>query len=188
MTVLPVVGVINNQSVRLFPRSQRCVGSENLVQTIPTQAILELEALRDLVQLGLALPAEMLCPLLHKILGDENATRQPTDTVWHLPDGRGVERLVFERNFFGDVVDQGLVDVLDPRRIRTPRVHRETVFLGEEPLEECHVLGLLRDVDHALKPDVFVQPDRPTQAVLRTATPLATDRRGNEHEKRLAWL
>lgn len=69
----------------------RSIGSENLVQSIPMQAVLKLEALCDLVQLGLALPTEMFPPLFYKILGDENAARQPTDAVRHLPDGRRVE-------------------------------------------------------------------------------------------------
>lgn len=43
--------------------------------------ILKLEALRDLVQLGLAHPAEMFRPLLDEKLGKKNAARQPTDAV-----------------------------------------------------------------------------------------------------------
>jgi hypothetical protein len=160
---------VNNHDVGSLPHNQRCIGSENLIQAIPMQAVLKLEALRDLVQLGLALPAEMFRPLLHKILGHENVARQPTDPVRHLPECR-VERLVFRRDFLSDVVDQGLVDVLDPGGVRAPSVHGKTVFLGEKVLEERDVLGLLRDVDHALETDVFVQPDRPTQAVLRTSS------------------
>ena len=151
------------------------------------QAIPKLEALRDLVQLGLALPAEMFRPLLHKILGHENAARQPTDPVWHLPDRGGVECLVFRRDFSCDVVDQGLVDVPDPGGVRAPCVHGKTVFPGEEVLEERDVLGLLRDVDHALEPDVFVQPDGPTQAVLRTSSVSDWPTRRSARRK-LAWL
>lgn len=123
------------------------------------QAVLKLEALRDLVQLDLALPAEMFRPLFHKIFGDQDVARQPTDTAWHLPDGRRVELLVFRWDFLCDVVDQGLVDVLDRGGVRAPCVHRKTVLLGEEFFEQRDVLGFLRDVDHALETNVFVEPD-----------------------------
>lgn len=60
--------------------------------------------------------------------------------------------------------------MFDRRDVRAPRVHRKTVFLGQKVLEEGDVLGLLRDVDHALETNVFVQPDRPAQAVLHALT------------------
>lgn len=81
------------------------------------------------------------------------------------------------------MVDQRLVDVLDPSGIRAPCVHGKTVFLGEEVFEERDVLGFLRDVHHALVTNVFVQPDRPTQAILRTFDIRVSDVTGDRARK-----
>ena len=131
------------------------------------QAVCKREALRDLVDLRLALAPEVLSPLLHQELRHKDVAREPPNAVRQLPHGRGVQRLVLGADFIPDELGERFVDVADLRVVGAPRVDREPVLLREEVLEERHVRRLARDVHHALEADVFVQPDRPTETVLQ---------------------
>ena len=54
------------------------------------ETVLEREALRDRVELSLALAFEVFRPLAHEELGDEDVARQAADAVRKLPHGRRV--------------------------------------------------------------------------------------------------
>lgn len=139
---------------------------QDVVQPLPLLTLVEPEARSDAVQLVLLLPNEVIRPLLHEKLCHKDVPREPADPCIELPHGEGVELPELGRDLLHDVVYQRLVDVSDGSIVRAPGVNGETVFLGEEILEECHVWRLLGHVDHPLVPDVLVQPDSPAETVL----------------------
>lgn len=139
---------------------------QDLVQPLPLLTLVVPEARSDAVQLVLLLPNEVIRPLLHEKLCDKDVPCEPADPCIELPDGEGVELLELGWDLLHDVVYQRLVDVSDGRIVRAPGINGETVFLGEEILEERHVRRLLGYVDHPLISDVLVQPDSPAETVL----------------------
>ena len=146
------------------------------------QAVLEREALRDRVDLGLALPDEVVRPLLHHELRDEDVARETGDTALELPDGVRVQVLVLLRDLVLDVLHERVVELVDGAVVGAPGVDGEALLLGEEVLEEGHVLGFGVDVDHALETDILVEPDRPAQSVLQKSRSVCD--RGSKRENR----
>ena len=149
-----------------LPRDERSVIRQNLVKTIPVQAVFEREALRNRINLRLALTDEVFRPLANEELGDQDVAREASNAVRKFPDGRGIEALVFWLDLALNEVDERLVRRADVRFVCAPRIDCQPVLLRQEVAEQGHVRCLARDVDHALEADVFVQPDGPAESVL----------------------
>lgn len=143
------------------------IGRQDSVQTIPLQAILELEASSDRVDLGLTLTNKVVCPFLDQKLGNQDIARQTTDALIELPNRSWIQMAIFFRNFLVDEIDEGLVDVSNFLFISAPSVNGKTMFLGEEIFEEGHVRGIEGGVNHSLEADILIQPNGPAQAILR---------------------
>lgn len=139
---------------------------EDPVQPIPVQAMFELEALCNGVELLFRLTLEVIAPLLHEELRHQDVTGQTPDAIREFPDGSWIQLAVFFGNLFVDEFQQGLVCRAHVCIVGAPGVRSKSVLFGEEVLEEGDIRRLARDKDHALEADIFVEPDRPAQAVL----------------------
>ena len=138
-----------------------------LIQPITVQTILEREALCNLLDLCLALSTEVLRPFLNQELGNEDITSKAASTVFSLPQRPWVQGLVLGFHFFLNEVDQGLICGLNVSHVSAPCIDSKAMLLRQEVFEESHVGCIEGYVNHALKPDVLVQPDGPTEAILQ---------------------
>ena len=75
----------------------------------------------NLIALRLALSSEVLRPLLHQKLRDEELAREPPDAVSKLPHQRQVQRLVLLADLL-DEFEERLVNVADRGVIHAPHV------------------------------------------------------------------
>jgi hypothetical protein len=135
--------------------------SKNRIQLLPLHTVRILEARRERIERLLVQPDEMVRPLLHEELADQDVPRDARDALVDLPHGARVQVAVLRVDLGRDVRLERRVDVAHGGVVRAPRVDREAVLLGEERREALHVGRGRRDVDHALEADVFVQPDGP---------------------------
>lgn len=138
---------------------------QDLVETISSHAVLDLETSSQLVKLFERLSFKVARVLIRQQLRHQHVAHDSGDVLLHSP----MVRVSFVPNALRDLVlhvlNDRFPDVLDMSVVSAPGVKPNPFLLVQEGFEESHVRRVGIGVHHALETDVFVQPDAPVYLI-----------------------